>query len=469
MLCSGGLNPVSSEAQRLFLEGVGHMDEENNDEARIAFIAALELAPDFAEAHGNLGMVQEVQGELAEAELHQRRAIELSPQQPEFHLNLGALLVKQKRLSEAEIPCRQALLLAPNSPRAWANFGVFLACTGRASEAEQSYRTAMAIDPSYRTARHNLAYLLLRDERYDEGWECLEARNMYEPLARQLACPRWQGEPLQDKSLLIGLEMGHGDMIQFCRYARLAKEAGAARVSVVCHAALKTLFLTLDDIDEVIGANESFPASGWDFWTPPMSFPFFFKTRHDSIPARVPYLKAEPDAVRRWAEEISSTPSHPRVGIVWRGNPRFENDADRSLPSPAVLASLADVPGAAFFSLQKGPTAEDERALAAYLPCVTLGHRLSNFAETAAVIENLDLVLTVDTAVAHLAGALGRPCWLLLPAFKTDWRWLLDRDDSPWYPEGMRLFRQQAPGDWAPVLARVVAELTKLTDSTHCR
>lgn len=458
---------LQTESEQHFFAGARLMEQGDAAGSETAFRRALQLSPDCAEAHANLGLLLERANRLDEAEVHQRQAIEIDPRHSLLMQNFGALLIRRKIFKEAESVCRQALLLSPQSAAAWTNLGVLQTCLSRETEAEQCHRTAMALDPENRTAPYNLAYLLLRQGRFDEGWQLLEARKLYAPLEKHMQWPRWRGEPLQGKSLLIVFEMGHGDMIQFCRYARLTKDQGAARVSVICHDGLKTLFTRLDGIDEVIAASESLPASGWDYWTPPMSFPYLFKTRLDTIPARIPYLSAEPAKIRAWSEIIGQAADILSVGIVWRGNPKFENDADRSIDDPGLLAPLAGVANIRYFSLQKGPDAEAEKVLSKHLPCTEIGGLLDDFSDTAAAIENLDLVITVDTAVAHLAGALGKNCWVLLPAFKTDWRWLTQREDSPWYPQGMRLFRQEKAGDWTAVIRRVTTELEQFRASTH--
>jgi hypothetical protein len=328
----------------------------------------------------------------------------------------------------------------------------------REEEAERCYRTAMNLDDGYAKARFNLSYLLLRQGRFEEGWRCLEARDSYAALAAHLACPRWQGEALSGKSLLIGYEAGHGDMIQFCRYAAVLKAQGALSITIICHPALKTLFATLDGVDTIISLDEQIPTSDWDFWTPLFSIPYHCKTRSDSIPAAIPYLHAAPQHIARWASILPA--DGLRVGLAWKGNPQFENDADRSLPGLDVLAPLSTVAGVRFISLQKG-AGEDEARRAGF-PVLHLGSRMKNFADTAAIVANLDLVICVDTALAHLAGALGKPCWVLLPDYKADWRWLTGRTDSPWYPGAVRLFRQPAMGNWTAVIAEVRSALERL-------
>jgi Tfp pilus assembly protein PilF len=446
-------------AEELFFEGTRLMGEGDSAGAELRLRDALSLAPDFAEAHANLALLLDDGVRGGEAEHHYRQALECSPRQAQTYLNFGALLAAQRRFAEAEAAYRQALLLDPQLPGAWSNLGVLLVSTKREADAERCYRVAIDLAPDYGKARFNLAYLLLRQGRYEEGWACLEARDWSTAVESHLQCPRWRGEPLVGRSVLIGIEAGHGDMIQFCRYAAVLKARGAAKVSVLCHPALATLFVGHAGVDEVVPVDKAIPASGWDYWVPPLSLPFLCQTRLDTIPADLPYLTAEPERVGRWRNEMACPEGELRIGLAWKGNPRFENDVDRSLPSLAVLAPLADIPGVRFFSLQKGVGQEEAQQAQNPLSVVDLGSRIGDFADTAAIMMNLDLVITVDTAVAHLAGALARPCWVLLPDYQTDWRWLADRVDSPWYPGVMRLFRQRLPGDWTTTIADVKAGL----------
>lgn len=428
--------------------------------AEACFREAVRVAPDFAEGHANLGFLLDRRGEAAAAESCYRLSLQLAPACPETHLNLGALLAGQKRFDEAEAAYRRAIALRPRAPAGWSNLGALYACMKREEDAERCYRAALALDESHANARFNLGYLLLRQGRLEEGWSCLEARVWRTPLAAHLACPRWQGEPLAGKSIVIGYEAGQGDMIQFCRYAAALKARGAASVAMICYPALKALFASLEGLDAVISWDEQIPASGWDFWTPLLSLPHRCDTRLDSIPATLPYLRAPPGRTEKWAARVPA--SGLRVGLAWKGNPRHENDADRSLPSLDMLAPLGAIAGVHFVSLQKG-AGEDEAARPPRgLNLVNLGPLFEDFADTAAVMTCLDLVICVDTAVAHLAGALGKPCWVLLPAYKADWRWLKARADSPWYPGVLRLFRQPETGDWNAVITQVAAALERL-------
>lgn len=447
------------EAEALFYRGTSLMEAGDAASAEACFGLAVKLVPDFAEAYANLGLLLEKRGDTGMAEASYRLSIRIAPHYAETHLNLGALLANRKCFAEAEAVYRQAIALSPDSPFPLSNLGVLYACMKREAEAEQCYRAALALDEGYAMARYNLSYLLLRQGRFEEGWASLEARDWYAPWAARLTCPRWRGEPLAGRSVLIGYEPGHGDMIQYCRYASVLKAHGAGAITLVCHPALKALFASLAGVDTVLSFDDPLPG-GLDLWTPPLSIPHYCKTRLESIPATIPYLQPEAKRVAKWAALL--TGDGLRVGLVWRGNPNFENDADRSLPSLAELAPLWGVAGVNFISLQKGEGEDEAMHPPAGLEIVPLGAQMADFADTAAVIASLDLVICVDTAVAHLAGALGKACWVLLPDYKTDWRWMVGRTDSPWYPGVMRLFRQQTMGDWNPVVAELADALGML-------
>ena len=452
---------TSTAAEAHFFEGLNRLSAGDGAGAEASFRAALDVDGGFAEARANLGLALDRQGRSDEAETIYREALRLDPGQARTYANLGVLLAARKRFADAESAYQQAVLLDPGGAWAWSNLGVLYACMKRETEAEHCYAMALGADENYVAARFNLSYILLRQGRFEEGWTCLEARNWYGWLAERLPCPRWQGEPLAGKSIIIGVEAGHGDMIQFCRYAAVLKQRGASSVTLICHTPLKRLFQTLEAVDRVVGLDEALPPGHYDYWVPPLSLPFLCSTREDNIPAQLPYLRAEAEAAERHGARLPR--GGLRVGLVWKGSSSFENDADRSLPGLDTLAPLWRVGGVQFVSLQKGAGEQEAAAPPANQPLLDMGPLLTDFAETAAVVSNLDLVIAVDTAVAHLAGALGKPCWVLLPWYKTDWRWLEGRRDSPWYPSVMRLFRQPTMGDWQSVMGEVAAELEGFT------
>ena len=458
-----------SHAQRLFYDGHKRLQAGDLRGAEDHFSMALLLEPDFSEAMTNLGLLREKAGDVVEAEALYRRAIIRLPAEPQAYFNLGVLLLNARRFVEAEAVQRAVLVLAPESPPAWSGLGVLLSCLHRHDEARACYLTALRLDPGYAKARFNLSYELLRDGAMEEGWAAYETRDHFKPLTAHFTCPKWNGEDIAGKSLAIGFEGGHGDMIQFSRYVPLLKARGASRISLICPPPLVALFASLPGIDEVLPYDGEVAVNAWDYWTPPMSLPYCCATRLDSVPAPIPYLSAVAARLAAWAPRLAALPAGAlRVGLVWKGNPAFENDAERSLPSLHTLAPLAAVPGIAFVSLQKGPGEDEARQPPPGMALLALGAQLGDFADTAAVIAGLDLVISVDSAVAHLAGAMGKPCWLLLPDYRADWRWMTGRDDTPWYP-GMRLFRQGAGkiGDWPAVIAQVAAALTLYKKTAH--
>ena len=437
------------------------------DEAESLYRQALAMLPDDANLHTNLGLLLENQDRLDEAEIHQRRALVLAPESAEIHSNLAGLLVRKRQAGEAEQLYRAALQLNPDFAVGHSNLGVLLTDCGRLEEATACFQAALAIDPEGLQVRMNLGELFLMQGRFAEGWPLYEGRQHVfaeagqGPTAHPPSCPQWQGEPLAGKSIIVLPEQGMGDEIQFCRYLAWLKAQGPARVTLVCRPAQKALLQTLAGPDLLVDLNEA-PAhlAGQDYWVFLLSLPLHAGTTLTSIPGEKPYLFSDPLRVARYSSLLAG--EGLRVGLVWRGNPKHINDADRSLPDLKVLAPLWSVAGVRFFSLQKSeiclPAAPLEQ------PLSDLGPLLDDFADTAAILSQLDLLIAVDTSVAHLAGALGLPCWLLLPCYKTDWRWLHGRDDSPWYPKH-RLFRQQERGAWAMPVEDMRQALCRLRDA----
>lgn len=421
---------------------------------------ALRLAPDYPEAHNNLGLTQYEHGRVAEAENSFRGALRLRPEYPGALMNLGTALQSLNRLPEAEGCYRQALALGAPPAKVLNNVGLLLQELGRSAEAEEACRQALAHAPGQPDARTNLALILLLRGAFEEGWREYEARWQVASMAdaaRRFPQPQWTGEqPLAGRTILLHAEQGFGDTLQFCRYAPLVAEKGA-RVLLESQAALCRIMGSLPGVAAVIPAGEPLPP--FDLHCPLMSLPLAFGTMLETIPARVPYLRADPLAAASWRARLAPLPGR-RVGLVWGGSSRLGQphataiDRRRSIPLEA-LAPLARVPGISFVSLQLGPPAAQAPPPGVRLHDPT--RELADFADTAALIEGLDLVISVDTAVAHLAAALGKPVWML-NRFDTCWRWLLGRDDSPWYPT-LRQFRQPAAGDWATPVAALAEAL----------
>ena len=422
---------------------------------------AIQVQPGYAEAHYNLGKLLKEFKRFAEAETAYRQAIALKPMDPDAHYDMGALLKEFKRFAEAEAAYRQAISLNPGYAEAHNNLGNLLLELRRFEEAEAAYRQISAI--KYVGVQWNLSLLLLRLGRFEEAWPLYEARYHQENKRRitrlpSLSFPQWQGESLTGKSILICPEQGFGDEIQFVRYAPLLKELGVSKLTLGCKPPLKALMQTAAGVDAVFTGGDFLLSH--DFWTFPLSLPLHFHTTLETIPATLPYLKVDPECIEHWRSRLPS--SGFRVGLVWKGFGGHKNDANRSLPGLSTLAPLWSVPNVAFVSLQKGQGEEEALQPPEDQPILNLGAEIRDFADTAAIVSKLDLVICVDTAIAHLAGALGKPCWVLLPAVGTDWRWLHERPDSPWYPGVMRLFRQETPDDWPGVMAKAASALADL-------
>ncbi len=423
------------------------------DEAAQALARAAALAPGLAAAHNNLGAVLEKLDRLDDAEAALRTALALDPGSAEAHNNLGIVLQKQGRLDAALAAYRAALAIDPALAEGHKNLGVALQALGAVDAAVTRYRHALALAPDYRAARYALGMAQLLKGDIAAGFRDYEARWGSGPrmVLPERPEPLWQGEDVAGRTVLVHLEQGWGDSLQFIRYAPLLRARGC-RVVVECPPPLVRLFVGADGIDALVVRGGRMPAV--DCRVALLSLPWLLGTTAATIPATVPYLRPPADAAAAWRSRLASHPGL-KVGIAWRGNPEHDNDRNRSLPAAALGAATA-IAGVTLISLQERPGADDPAVLAET-------PEPGDWADTAALVAGLDLVIAVDTAVAHLAGALGRPAWVLLP-FAPDWRWQRDRGDSPWYPT-LRLYRQPAIGQWAPVLAQVAAELAALVQS----
>ena len=367
--------------------------------------------------------------------------------------NRGNTLLELARFAEASESYHRALLLLPELHDAQVAQATCLQALGQADEALTLVEAVLADDAGHAEAHWNRALLLLQKEKYTEGWQEYEwrwkKRSFTSPL-REFVQPQWQGEPLAGKTILIHAEQGFGDTIQFCRYLPLLA-ASAAKVIFECQPPLVPLMCRLCDGMEVVPQGGLLPP--FDLHLPLMSLPLLCKTTLDTIPASSPYLQAPDERLPFWQSVIPSS-SGLRIGLCWSRKP-FPNP-DRCCPAQ-LLGKLSGMTEAQFFSLQVDYRGD----VPPPLQMIDLTSQLLDFADTAALLANLDLVISVDTAVAHLAGALGKECWLLLST-DCDWRWLSGREDSPWYPS-LRLFRQDAPGDWGGLLDRVAKALVSRT------
>ena len=417
-------------------------------EAEAACREALRRKPTAAEPWASLGHALSDQGRATEAIAAYQRALVLNPRLPELHTGLGMALHDAARLAEAEAAFAEAARRAPGDPIAAGNLAGVLKDRGRLAEAEAAYRAILARHPDDAGAHLNLGILLLLTGRYAAAWPEWDWRFRAEATARPLPGRRWTGEALAGRTLLVAAEQGMGDLIHFARFLPLLPRDG--RVVLEAHPPLTRLLGTLQGVDMIVPLGNALPPA--ELHCPIMSLPRYLPLAARPEQATAPYLSADPAAVAAWRTRLAALPGR-RVGLAWAGNPgRVRMDRRRSIP-PALLAPLGAVPGVSFVSLQKPLPEHAPEAPALFDPAAGLG----DFADTAALIMALDLVIAVDTAVAHLAGALGRPVWLL-NRFDTDWRWGLGHDDSAWYPS-LRQFRQPRPGDWPAVVAAVAAAL----------
>ncbi|MEY2632508.1 MAG: hypothetical protein RIR00_1162 [Pseudomonadota bacterium] len=412
------------------------------------------------------------QGDRAAAEAHWREALALQPEFSDAWGNLAILLRESGRLDQAADCYRKALQRQPGNPEFHYNHGILLRDQDQPAQAEAAYRRALQLKPDHHQAAWNLGLLKLSQGDYAAGWPLYEARlHPGRPEAitpPRLPFPRWQGQDLRGKRLLILPEQGLGDEIQFARFIPQLKARGARSITLLCHPALRSLFLSLPGVDAVHPGPKLPPDVRHDYWSHALSLPRWLGCTLAQLPGTMPYLRA-PDSHRDYWQRRLAGCSGRRIGLVWRGGTQHHHDTSRSLPALASLRPLWSVPGLSFISLQKGEGENEARAAIASQPLLHLGSELVDFADTAAILEQLDLLISVDTAVTHLAGALQRPAWLLLSRQHTDWRWLQERDDSPWYPQSHRLFRQQVgENGWKGAVERLTVALRNWAEA-HSR
>lgn len=431
-------NPVVYSNLGVTLKDLGQIEE-----AITCYGQALALDPNYAEAYSNLGGAMEEQGQLGQAINCYRQALALNPNLAEFHNNLGSAMEAQGQLAEAISCYRQALALNSNLAMAQNNLAHALLFQGKVEEAIVYLQPNSQLNPN---DRFNRACLLLLAGDFRRGFAEYECRwQTKEMPPRPFSQPLWDGSHLEGRTILLHTEQGFGDKIQFIRYTDLVATYGG-RLIVECPAPLIRLFESISCIDQLIPPDTSLPE--FDVHAPLISLPWILETTLETIPAKIPYLAAPQSSTKL---EVSCQ-TELKVGIVWASDPSGKTARKRSCPLSHFL-ELTNIRGITFYSLQKDLQQTDLAHLKQLPGVQNLSHLLNDFADTAAVIAQLDLVITIDTSVAHLAGALGKQVWVLLP-FDSDWRWMLHREDSPWYPT-MRLFRQPQPGDWPSVFVLV--------------
>ena len=429
-------------------------------EALEACDKAISLKPDYAEAYYNKGNTLHELKRFDEAIAHYDKALSLKPDYAEAYYNKGVTLYELKRLDEAITHYDKALSLKPDYHEAWTNKGVTLHELKRFDEAITHYDKALSLKPDYHDASWNKSLCLLLQGDFENGLPLYESRWNSEKISdiagkRIFNRPTWLGvESLQSKAILLYGEQGLGDFIQFCRYVKLVSDLGA-KVILETPQSLASLMGGLEGVSELVIKGEELPF--FDYQCPLLSLPLAFKTKLDNIPNSSRYINLDNhlNKVIEWKARLSSK-FNPRVGLVWSGNPRHKNDHNRSLLLADILPFLPSQ--FEYISLQKEVREVDKLTLDSNPHILSFTGYLNDFVDTAALIDNLDLVISVDTSVAHLSGALGKKTLVLLPNVP-DWRWLLDVEDSPWYPS-MKLFRQPAAGDWISVLDKVKLDLS---------
>ena len=464
--------------------------------AQDCFQQAVTLAPDYAQAHSNLGitLIELEQPEAAKAAL--KIALNLTPTDPAVWSNLSAalqdlgefndalasankaltldanhtsainnrgnVLIKLNHFMEAEVEFRRAIQIQPNYADAYINLGLTQQMQNHPIDAIETLKQGLQIDYNNPNLHWNLALALLQTGNFEAGWREYEWRwsmPKFSVFTRQVAAPRWTGEILAGQTLYIHSEQGLGDTIHFARYVPIAANQ-AARVIFECPGPLVPLFASISQDWENITVVSQ-PPESCDAQVPLLSLPLIFGTNFENIPIEIPYIPRLFDRSRKYTRD-TLTSTKINVGLVWAGNIKYQNDFHRSIPFD-LIAKLLDVSGACFYSLQVERLDTAAKTIAEGT-LIDIGTQFTDFYDTADAISQLDLVISVDTSVAHLAGALGTPVWVLLPQ-ASDWRWLLNRSDSPWYPT-MRLFRQSAPGDWKTVINDAAIALEEFVYNT---
>ena len=422
------------------------------DEALAGYANTVELDPGSSQAYNNMGVALRAQGAFHAAVASYKRAIAIKADDAGSHSNLGNALRALGRHTQAEASHRQALAIDENYLEARYNLGLVLKDQGLFEEGIACLRDAVRRKADYVDAHWDLSLALLMMGNLKEGFEEYEWRwRLAENPPRAFDKPAWSGAALDGRTILLHAEQGMGDSIQFARYVPPVAERGG-QVILECQRPLTPLFETLDGVQQIVARDDALP--DFDLHAPLLSLPRIFATELDSIPAADAYLTADPARLSKFDDLLDG--ERLNIGVAWAGKPSHRNDRNRSA-GLAPFIDLFGTAGATFHSLQVGPRAGDIAASGSAGLIRDHAALLEDFADTAALVSKLDLVICVDTSVCHLAGALGKPCWVVLP-YTPDWRWLMEREDSPWYPS-LRLFRQTEFGDWPGVFTRVAAAL----------
>lgn len=428
------------------------------DAAIASYNSAIQLMPDYALAYVGRGAALEKQSQFDEAVASFDAAISLNPGLMPAHYNRGNTLRAMRKFEAAIASFDAAIALDRNLAAAYLNRGSTQWDLRQLDEAVLSFDEAIAAKPDYAEAYRNKAAVLLTMGVYDQGWKLYEWRWKLNGISRKYQNapqPLWLGsESIQGKTILLYAEQGLGDSIQFCRYAELVAALGA-RVVMEMPTPLIALFRTLKGVDELVATGEPLPE--FDYQCPLLSMPLAFNTTLESIPNNGAYLRSDAAKLLEWSKRLGDR-KRTRVGLVWRGNKNYADDHLRSFSLAAILPYLPD--GFEYISLQKDIEVEDRATLDDHTNIRSFEDYLTDFTDTAALCDLMDLVISVDTGVAHLSGALGKPTWVMLP-FISEWRWLMDRSDSPWY-SSVKLYRQPAAFDWPTVFNQINSDLSVL-------
>ena len=443
----------------LYLYGLTLRDSGDPKGATDRISKAISIEPDQAVYHHVLGTLLRQQGHVRPAQERLEEALRLGPEDAITHFDLGDIFMDQGDISRAGHHLDAAIRLQPDFESAWINRGLCYKAGKQLREALQCFQKVVAINPQNAAGNVNLGVTYLLLGQYREGWRYYEWRFQLQPdSGGELGVParvmRWTGSDLKGKTLLVLAEQGFGDSLQFIRFLEPLKAAGA-RILLTCPSPLIPLFNalpTIDSLSRIFRFDEPV-----HYYVPLLSIPGILDTTLHTIPASIPYLYPDPELSKIWHARLQHF-ANRRVGLVWEGKPLHRNDPLRRRSCTlADLSPLAQLPGISLFSLQKEQPETPLQKPPPGMKITPLGHLLTDFAQTAAALDNLDLLITIDTAIAHLAGAMGKPVWLLLP-YAPDWRWSLDQDTTPWYGN-MRLFRQTLPERWHEPVGKMVTEL----------
>lgn len=432
---------------------------ERFEEAHQAYRNALRVSPGEADAHNNLGIVLSRLHRTSEAIASYREALRIRPSYAEAHNNIGIALTELEEHDAAIEHFEQSIRLRPDYAAAYSNLGISLAEKGEAESALANYDKAVELAPSYPEGHMNRALSLLQQSQFEKGWEEYDWRwKCKDSKMPPFQQPVWNGEPLEGKTIVLHSEQGLGDTLQFIRYAALVKQS-ASTVIAMCPERLLPILSRTRGVDKWMVKDKKEPLPECDYHVPLMNLPRLFKTTVQNVPNQVPYIFPDPTLAVQWKRSLSSYRGF-KIGINWQGNPQYRGDRHRSIPI-VHFAALAHIKGCTLISVQKNFGTEQISDVSRYMPIIDLGSQLDDetgpFMDTAAVLTNLDLMITSDTALAHLAGGLGIRVWLAVPQ-ACDWRWLRGRDDCPWYPN-MRLYRQTQIGNWGEVFERIADDL----------